>query len=338
MSGQADLFLGFDAPLVPIETQRSRGPAPVRRQPRHELAEASSFKLNPAHYDAAAQALQETGRYRVLRELMPRPIISDRTMDDGERIGIIVDTETTGKDATDEVIELGMVAFTFNEAGQIGDVIGVFNALRQPAVPISPEAMKVHKITPEMVKGHVLDLDEVERFLEPAHLLIAHNASFDRPFCERLARGFSVKAWACSNSEIAWAEHGFEGTKLAYLLGQCGWFHHGHRATDDCHALLEVLCHPLPDEAGSPFARLLNTARKPRFRIWAESTPFEQKDVLKRRSYRWNDGSNGRPKSWWIEVGEEALEAEVAFLRDEVYRRELEPFIQKITAFERFRF
>jgi len=338
MSGQADLFLGFDAHHVPIETKRSRGPELKARKTRQTPADPSSFKLSPAHYEAAARALQETGRYRVTRELLPRPIVSGRTISDGEKIGIIVDTETTGKEATDEVIELGMVAFTFTEAGQIGDVIGVFNALREPSVPISPESIRVHKITPEMVKGHVLDLDAVERFLEPAHLLIAHNASFDRPFCERLTRGFSVKAWACSNSEIPWVDYGFEGTKLAYLLGQCGWFHNGHRAADDCHALLEVLCHPLPDGAGSPFARLLETARKPRFRIWAEGAPYEQKDVLKRRSYRWNDGTNGRPKSWWIEVGEEDLEAEVSFLQNEVYRRELEPFVQKITAFERFRF
>lgn len=30
------------------------------------------------------------------------------------------------------------------------------------------------------------------------------------------------------------------------------------------------------------------------------------KDALKIRGYRWNDGSDGRPKSWWIEVAEEA--------------------------------
>jgi DNA polymerase-3 subunit epsilon len=168
-------------------------------------------------------------------------------------------------------------------------------------------------------------------------LIIAHNARFDRPFCERLSKDFQVKAWACSHSEISWSGFGFEGSKLSYLLTQCGWFHQGHRAVEDCHALLEVLASPLLSEPGLPFKHLLAAARKSLLRIWAESSPFDMKDVLKARGYRWNDGTNGRPKSWWVEVDEEAGEAELTFLRREVYRREVEPYTQKITAFERFR-
>ena len=160
---------------------------------------------------------------------------------------------------------------------------------------------------------------------------------FDRPFCERLSKGFQVKAWTCSHSEIAWSGFGFEGSKLGYLLTQCGWFHQGHRAVEDCHALLEVLASPLPSGAGFPFGHLLTSARKALVRIWAEGSPFDMKDMLKARRYRWNDGTDGRPKAWWVEVDEEAFEAEIAFLRREVYRREVEPFCQRTTAFERFR-
>jgi DNA polymerase-3 subunit epsilon len=38
-----------------------------------------------------------------------------------------------------------------------------------------------------------------------------------------------------------------------------------------------------------------------------------------------------------VEVDEETGEVEIAFLRREVYRREVEPYTQKVTAFERFR-
>jgi DNA polymerase III subunit epsilon len=256
----------------------------------------------------------------------------------GEKIAVIVDTETTGLDHTrDEVIELGMVAFLYDEDGRIGEVIGTFNGLREPSVPIGPEITRLTGITPEMVAGQVLDLAAVERFIEAADLIIAHNARFDRPFCERLSKGFQVKAWACSHSEIAWSGFGFEGSKLGYLLTQCGWFHQGHRAVEDCYALLEVLAAPLPSRAGPPFGHLLSSARKALVRIWAEGSPFDMKDVLKARGYRWNDGTDGRPKAWWVEVDEETGEVEIAFLRREVYRREVEPYTQKVTAFERFR-
>jgi len=330
MRGQADLFLDYATPPRPIET-RPADEIVIKTGQRSE-----SFKAHD--YETTARMLEATGDYRVLRRLRPRPIAASRVPRQGEKIGVIVDAETTGLDHTrDEVIELGMVSFLYDEEGRIGDVLGTFNGLREPSVPISPEITRLTGITPEMVAGQILDLETVERVIAPADLVIAHNARFDRPFCESLSTGFQAKAWACSHSEIAWSWFGFEGSKLGYLLTQCGWFHQGHRAVEDCHALLEVLAAPLPSESGIPFGHLLTSARKALVRIWAEGSPFDMKDVLKARGYRWNDGTNGRPKSWWVEVDEEASEAELTFLRREVYRRDVEPYTQRITAFERFR-
>src|SRR5882672_7322730 len=87
--------------------------------------------------------LEDTGRYRILRKLMPRPII-DRTSSLLPRVGVLVDVETTGLDqAKDEVIEIGMGAFTYDDDGRIGDVVGVFSALRQPYAPIPPEITRL---------------------------------------------------------------------------------------------------------------------------------------------------------------------------------------------------
>lgn len=44
------------------------------------------------------------------------------------------------------------------------------------------------------------------------------------------------------------------------------------------------------------------------------------KDLLKARGYRWSDGSDGRLKSWWVELDEEALDDELHYLRTEIYR------------------
>src|SRR5258706_1628265 len=43
----------------------------------------------------------------------------------------------------------------------------------------------------------------------------------------------------------------------------------------------------------SALAVLLDQARKKTIRVWAEQSPFDLKDVLKRRGYRWCDGSHG---------------------------------------------
>ncbi len=191
----------------------------------------------PLTMEEMAQQLEESGNYRVLRKLQPRPV-SGLPVVGTHKIGVILDTETTGLDHTkDEIIELGMVAFTYDDTG-IRDVIGVFSALQEPSVTISAEISRITGITAEIVEGQKIDIDAVVRFIEPADLVIAHNARFDRPFCEKFAPDFDIKPWACSVSEVDWAGLGFEGTKLSYLVGQSGYFHNGHRAVDDCHALL----------------------------------------------------------------------------------------------------
>lgn len=282
--------------------------------------------------------LSETGRYRILKKLIPRAIASVVRPDYPLR-GIILDTETTGLNArTDEIIEIGVIAFSFDATGRIGDVTGVYGGLRQPGVSIPAEITRLTGITDDMVAGQSIDMAAVQALIDPADLIIAHNAGFDRPFCEAFSPLFVGKAWACSNSEIDWVARGYEGTKLGYLIGQAGYFHDGHRAVDDCFALLEVLARVSEDTASTAFAELYEASQRARVRIYAENSPFEMKEHLKARGYRWSDGTDGRPKSWWVEVGEEALQAELHFLRTEIYRYpEADPLIKRLTAFDRYR-
>ena len=53
-----------------------------------------------------AKELEQSGNYRVLRRMTPRPILHE-PLDEGEKIGVTVDVETTGLDhAKNEIIEL----------------------------------------------------------------------------------------------------------------------------------------------------------------------------------------------------------------------------------------
>ena len=288
--------------------------------------------------EAAAKVLEASDDYRVLRRLRPREIVGSRPLGAGERLAVIIDTETTGLDhQRHEVIELGMVAFVHDDQGAVLAVTGEFSALHEPSGPLEAEIMRLTGITDGMLAGQRIDLAAVEAFIEEADLVIAHNAGFDRPFCERLARGFEPKSWACSVKEVDWAGFGFEGTKLGYLVGQSGWFHNGHRATDDCHALLEVLAATVPKQGGSALGHLLARSATAHVRIWAEGAPYDLKDQLRQRGYRWSDGSDGRPRAWWVEVEEASAEAEIAFLEGEIYMRRVRPRAQRITAYERYK-
>lgn len=148
---------------------------------------------------------------------------------------------------------------------------------------------------------------------------------------------FAAKPWACSVSEIDWSGRGFEGSKLGYLVGQAGLFHEGHRAVDDCFALLDGA---RSEGQGASEVALWRALRGqsaiacPRLR---REQPLDSKDQLKGRGYRWSDGSDGRPKAWWMEVVEPMLEEELQWLRSEIYRYEAVPLTRRLTAVERFK-
>jgi DNA polymerase-3 subunit epsilon len=165
---------------------------------------------------------------------------------------------------------------------------------------------------------------------------VAHNANFDRKFAERYWPQFQKKPWACSATEVEWRKHGFDGSRLSYLLAGAGLFHQAHRAIDDCRALIEILSADMPKLNRSAFAVLLERARRKTIRIWAEQSPFKLKDALKKRGYRWSDGSDGRPRSWYIDVDETSQVAEIEFLRTTIYLRDVDPRIQMMSAMNRF--
>jgi DNA polymerase III subunit epsilon len=283
-----------------------------------------------------AQTLERSGGYRVLRRLAPL-VCREPPAGMQTRQGLFVDTETTGLDAArDEIIELAMVPFTYGVDGEVYEVGEAFQQLRQPSKPIPPEVTAMTGIDDAMVEGQSIDPQAVATFAAPAALVIAHNAAFDRKFLERYSDVFNTKPWACSMSEVDWAAEGYEGVKLAYLASSAGFFYERHRATHDCLAALELLARVHPASGRTGLAQLLDRARTPSWRIWAENSPFDLKDVLKARGYRWNAETGGGPRAWYINVAEAKREAEIAFLRAEIYRGEIDPLTRRIDAYDRF--
>lgn len=286
--------------------------------------------------ETLAAELEATGEFRVLRKLRPRPTV-DAPAGATLRTGLFLDVETTGLDPRrDEIIELAMTPFRYGLDGRIYALGESFCALRQPSTPIPDEITEITGITNEMVAGKAIDLADVARFAAPAAIVVAHNAAFDRKFLERFCDVFTTKPWACSMTQVDWAAEGHEGLKLAYLAASAGFFYDKHRAQHDCAAAIELLARPLPKSGGLALAQLLERARRASWRIWAEHAPFDMKDLLKARGYRWNPDGSAAPKAWYADVDEAAVEAEIAFLSAEVYGREVRPLTRRIDAYDRF--
>jgi DNA polymerase-3 subunit epsilon len=286
-----------------------------------------------------AQKLAADPNFRVLRRFTPRKRYREEDPSP-ERLGygVILDTETTGKDPTvDRIIEIGLVKFTFDkETGEVVQVVDTYNALEDPGMPIDPAASRVNGITDEMVRGKQIDDAAVEAFVSNADITIAHNAGFDRAFCERRFPLFRQKAWGCSRSQVDWEAERIGGAKMDYIAFRLGFFYEAHRAEADCLALLEILATTLPESKVPALKKILEAYQKIDLRIWAIEAPFDKKGLLSARIYRWGDGTNGKEKAWNKTVNKDEFDGEVSWLRSNVYGRNFRIVVDTVDALSRF--
>jgi DNA polymerase-3 subunit epsilon len=272
-------------------------------------------------------------QWRLLRKLKVPARFNDSSGEVSLR-GIVIDVEATGlAPEKDEVIQLALLPFDYEPGtGRILDVHMdmVFEGLREPSVPISRDATLITGITAAMVAGKTIDAAAVERILAPAKLVIAHNARYDRPMVEKLWPAFAGKHWGCTFESINWLEEGFTAGKLDYLGMQFGWFYDGHRALADCEATLALLAQVLPKSNRRVMSAIRDRAKAEGYLVLARDAPYDAKDKLKDRGYRWRPPDLPGGKVWWIEC--EDLDAETAWLQAEVYGDARKPEAKVIDA------
>tara|TARA_R110000737_G_scaffold127218_3_gene159743 strand:- start:2665 stop:3558 length:894 start_codon:yes stop_codon:yes gene_type:complete len=258
----------------------------------------SNTKPTLQELEVWASKLEASESYKVLRKVA-EPKREKVRKNDELRYAMIVDTETTGLDLrTDEVIELGFILVAYKDQ-KIKYIKDLGNEMREPDRKISEEVQHLTGITPEMVKGKSLSRETVLGALSLANIVIAHNAAFDRPICERLLPEFANKPWACSLTEVPWSKYGFESAKLKYLLLENGYFFEGHRALDDC-AALEVLLNQTSPNGLSYFEELMESARQPSFSFRVQA-PYDLRQTMRDFGFRWSR-FEGRTGGEWLKT------------------------------------
>jgi len=278
-----------------------------------------------------AQRLNESDDFQVLRKLKATMHFHKNAPDSVHKV-CIIDTETTGLD-TDvcEIIELGYQIVEFDSHGNFYKVLAARNYLNEPKGVISAEVTKVTGLTLKEVKGHTIPWNEVERELADVQLCVAHNASFDRPIVERYSQVFVNKIWGCSVAQIDWMTLADVSSRSQeFLCWKVGEFYYGaHRALDDVQALTELLSKPISEQQNPAFHYLLQAVRVSKSLVKATGAPFDVKDALRSRGFRWNVTA----RVWQNVIDDSKLQDELAWL---IEHKTPNPTVIKLKATDSF--
>jgi len=265
-----------------------------------------------SNFEQCVAAVKASDDYQVLDKLKPQDAFNTPTPNGTHKV-CVIDTETTGLDTDKcEIIELGYQIIEFDSTGHLYKVLTSKNFLNEPEGEISAEITKVTGIKAENVVGHTIPWQEVEQDLSDVSLCVAHNAGFDRPVVERYNPIFVTKIWGCSASQINWMEVADVGSRsqemLCWKVGQ--FFYGAHRALDDVQALSALLACKVTTQQVPTFSFLLQAVRLSKSMVKATGAPFEIKDALRARGYRWNVSE----RVWQKVLDESKLQDELSWL------------------------
>ena len=272
--------------------------------------------------------LNKSGEYRVVKKYQ-RPqgynlynsSFNSHDKSKNKLIGVFLDIEATGLLYTsDKLIELGMVKFEYTEDGRIFNLLEEFSSYQDPNIPIPAYITKLTGISDDMVKGHSIDEDAVSEYLKDVDIIIAHNAQFDRAFFETSFSDITPKAWGCSMRDINWMDEDISSLKLEYIAYRYGFFFEGHRAIIDCLAGIHILAQDLINSKELVLKRLLDNAMQLEFKLIARNSPYNSKDLLKTKGYRWGMPPINTHRAWYINVSENRVESEIKYLRSNIYK------------------
>jgi exodeoxyribonuclease X len=93
----------------------------------------------------------------------------------------VTDTETTGLDEDDQIVELGLALSEWDPAARALSLVSTFSSLVRPTVPVKPDARANHHITDAQLARAKAARQVVDRapYLSPEVIVVGHNLEFD---------------------------------------------------------------------------------------------------------------------------------------------------------------
>ena len=224
-----------------------------------------------------------------LREFDGNPEVSSKiTRQSNDYCVLILDVETTGFSADENaVIQLAMrPIFVSRETYEISHLTGTKVLYNDPGEEISDEIIALTGVTQNDVSGESVDWKWVADVINKVDFVVCHNAKFDRAFVMKHLREADIPEpstiWACTLKQINWKDKCKASSAQEVLCVWHGFYYQAHDAANDVNALIHLL------SVSGRMPELLTTAQASHWRVFAVDLPFEKKDEIKARQYRWD--------------------------------------------------
>lgn len=207
---------------------------------------------------------------------------------------LIVDTETTGFESEDEVIEIAAVVYDLNHKA----MTSAWSTTLQTERPNG--AFEVNGIPDGIgLTQRSSAATHLSRLAMSCSVIVAHNAEFDRGWLPEIASC----EWVCSFHDMVWPVRPGKLVEMALAMGL--GVASAHRALDDCLTLVRMM-----DRLGETrdlrewMDECLVRAREPKLRVVA-NVPFAQREMPKAAGFRWD----AQAKQWWKQMRASELAA-----------------------------
>jgi DNA polymerase-3 subunit epsilon len=201
----------------------------------------------------------------------------------------LLDTETTDLEPppVGKTIEVAVMLFDIKHAQAVASFASLIRGADEN------KAWEINGIPEEMIR-EARESDRVwsaaKWVIEPASVILAHNAAFDQQFTPDLGR-----PWVCTEEDIRWpgSQKGGRGGSLAHLALRYGLgVASAHRAMADVDTLARILTRLA--EKGHDLEALIRYGMRPKAKFISLAA-FEEREMVKSNGFRWNPVR----KEWW---------------------------------------
>jgi len=201
----------------------------------------------------------------------------------------IVTTSLNNKEG--DVLRVNLKLSYINKDGNFSKVRKTISFFEDPKRELSIEESKFLDFSIEEKNGSTIDWNLVNNLLNSADLVISHNASFVKPWIAKHIENLDT-IWGCSMEQANWEKDNFPSRSLPVLSVFSGLFYDQKDSALSLDALVHVLVN------NNATKDLIIQAKSPDLQLFAANAPFESKDILKERRYRWNPDVG----CWWLAV------------------------------------